>query len=641
MTNNSRPHNFVVLDYLFGAPAFYLACGLFFGVILGAHMQIFDFKLNIATIITIMTALFLTNRYSKTLSLIIAVFIGIIFQNSWEKSMEIGEKMFADGAKIKISTEFYSPPKYRSEKRMEQSATISGTDYRIGLILNGELTDSVILPGEKAQIIGIFRNYDKQNIVAPWEYDKVFQEKIKNSIGEIEIISITKRSAIPLVTALYRHIRKNFAQSRYESLYISIFTGDRSYLTPYINAFFRESGLIHFLAISGLHIAILIVAFSTIVYIFPLPKIVRNCAVVILVLLLPFAVGFNPATVRAVIMGTLLLVSPLFNKKNSLFNSLFCAMFIILSLYPMHIFLIGFQYSFVATFAVIAFAKLFGAYERSAHSAAPAFSKIISFAAMPIFLFLATTPIQIYHFGTITWSAPFANMFLLPVLQIICQIALVSLFIPLSAAPNLLLTISDALLGFLFDVINKYVIWTGLAENRTDISPLVFVVIIMTAIIFCTFRKHKIIYTVYLYLFIATFSLLSDLLKKDAIYTVSSRNFRMKLLDDAHPVVVILGGAQSGNYYKPAFLRWVRTHTDGYPFWTAPCKATLISDGSYIPSSFSKNFNHTILSNASGEIYFDSPQDTVKTSAISPKEKRRGKMPFAKEYVIQKKGRLK
>jgi len=255
---------------------------------------------------------------------------------------------------------------------------------------------------------------------------------------------------------------------------------------------------------------------------------------------------------------------------------------------------------------------------------------------MPIFLFLATTPIQIYHFGTITWSAPFANMFLLPILQIICQIALVSLFIPLSAAPNFLLAISDALLGFLFAVINKCVIWTGFAESQTDISPLVFIVIIMTVIIFSTFKKHKIIYAIYSYLFIATLSLFSDLLKKDAIYTVSSRNFRMKLLDGAEPVVVILGDAQTGNYYKPAFIRWVRTHTNG-SFWTAPRKAVFISDDNYIPSSFSKNFNHNVLSNASGEIYFDTPQDTIKTSAISPKEKRRGKMPFKKEYVLQKK----
>jgi ComEC/Rec2-related protein len=629
---NGEHHNFIVLDHLFSVPALYLASGLFLGITLGTHIQIFDFKLNFATVITIMVSLFLTNRYSKILSLIIAVFIGIIFQNSWEKSMEIGEKAFAEGNKIKIWTEFYSPPRYRDEKEMEQSATISGTDYRINLILKGKLTDSVVLPGEKAQIIGVFRNYDKQNNAAPWEYDKIFQEKIKNSIGEIEVISITKHSAIPPVTALYRHIRKNFAQSRYESLYISIFTGDRSFLTPDINAFFRESGLIHFLAISGLHIAILIIAFSTVFYILPLPKIMRNCAVIVLVLLLPFAAGFNPATIRAVIMGTLLLISPLFNKKNCALNSLFCAMFVILSLYPMHLFLIGFQYSFAAMFAVIILSKIVEGYEHPVYPAVNNFTKIISFAAMPIFLFLATAPIQVYHFGTITWSAPFANLFLLPALQIICQIALVSLFIPLFATPNFLLTISDALLGFLFTVINKYVIWTGLAESQTDISPLVFVAIIMTIIIFRTFKRHKIIYVIYSYLFITTLSLLWALLKKDAIYTVSYRNFRMKLLDGAYPVVVILGGAQTGNYYNPAFLRWVKTHADG-SVWSAPRKAIFISDGNYVPSSFSKNFNHIVVLNASGEVYFDTPQDTAETSAISLKEKSRGKTPFKKEYI--------
>ena len=524
--------------------------------------------------------------------------------------------MFRDSDTIQISVNFYSPPKYRSEKVMEQSATISKSDYRINLIFNKHLTDSILVPGENAKIWGIFRKYDTKNTAAPWEYDNIFQEKIKNSIGELEVISLKKQPKMPFITSLYHYIRKNFEKTRYESFYISIFTGDRSFLTQYISSFFRESGLVHFLAISGLHIAILIFAFSAIVFVLPLPILARKCAVVISILFLPFIAGFGPATLRAVIMGTIMVVSPLFNRKSTALNSLFLSCFLILSFYPMHMYLIGFQYSFAATFAVLILPKLIGEVK---------YKKTILVIAMPIFLFIVTTPIQIYHFGTLTSTAAPADLVLLPLLQIVCQIALFSLFIPIESVSNFLCSITDWMLDSLFWIINKYVISTGWGENHTDIPLIIFIIIITIIIVLCAFRRNRIIYSIYAFLFISTAFLCFDLYKKDAIYTISSQNFRMKLFDSNYPIAVVLGSAQTKNYYNPSFLRWIKVRSSGK-------KPILISDDSYIPQDFRKNFTHIILRNTTGEIYFDISADVIKTPPISADEKKRRKIDFAKKY---------
>jgi hypothetical protein len=130
-----------------------------------------------------------------------------------------------------------------------------------------------------------------------------------------------------------------------------------------------------------------------------------------------------------------------------------------------------------------------------------------------------------------------------------------------------------------------------------------------------------------------TFLLIFALLKRDTIHIVSSRNFRMKLLDSNYPVIVIIGGTKDKNYQNPAFLQWVKTHIDG-SFFALPRKVIFISDDDNVPSSFSGNYNHIVVQNASGEIYFDIPQDTIKTSPISKKERTKSKMPFKKEYIV-------
>ncbi|MDR0305108.1 MAG: ComEC/Rec2 family competence protein [Chitinispirillales bacterium] len=619
---NNKFRDFIPYKYLFCVPSLYLALGLSFGIILGTKYKIFTAEPNALITTVIIVSLLLTNRYSKTLSLIISIFIGLLLQNSWEKSIETGENLFPQNGAVLISAEFYSPPKYRSEKRMEQLVSLRKSDYRINLILKDTLTDYILESGQNAEILGIFRKYDNQNTAAPWEYDNIFQEKIKNSIGEIEVISIKKQTKMPHITAIYRHIRKNFAKTQYESLYISIFTGDRSFLTQNINSFFRESGLVHFLAISGLHIAILIFAFSAIIFILPLPILVRRCIVVCAILFLPFIVGFGPATLRAVIMGTIMLISPLFDRKSNALNSLFLSCFFILSLYPMHIFLVGFQYSFTATFAVLVFPKFIRDVK---------FREIILFFTLPIFLFVVITPIQIFHFGALTSATPLANLILLPILQAICQIALISLFIPIESISNFLCMMTDKALDLLFWIINKYVIFTGLGEDYANISPLIFIVIIVIVIILYTFSRNRIIYLTYAVLFMLSGLLISDLCKKDTIYTVSSQNFRMKLLDSNNPVLVILGAAQTKNYYNPSFLRWTKTHL-GSRFFSVKSKPVLISDNSYIPQKLSENFTHIILRNTTGKVYFDTYADTIKTTPFSAEETKIRKINIVKKY---------
>jgi len=605
-------------NFLHSTPAVFLAVGLFFGIITGTQIQIFNYPINFAIVAIIIVALILTNRYSRILSAFIAVCIGLILQNSWQASMNFGENYFSDNNLISLSADFYSAPSFRSEKEMTQLATISGSDYRIELIFNANLTQEILISGEQAKISGVFHKLDTKNTAAPWEFDNILQARIKNTIGELEIITIEKSEKMPHIVKIYKYIRKNFENSRYNSLYVSLFTGDRSFLTPYISAFFRESGLVHFLSISGLHIAILVVAVSAIIWILPLPLIARRCIIATSILYLPFLVGFGPATLRAVIMGLLLTISPIFNRKNNTMNSLFVTFFLILAIYPMHLFLIGFQYSFSATFAVLILPKLVGEQK---------YKNEIMFLAMPIFLFFATTPVQIFHFGTLTSSSIIANITALPVLTIICQAALVSILVPFEFVSNFILFYCDKLLDIILLAINKFVLLSGFSEGYTQISPFILIAITIIIIFLRLFAKRGIIFSIYLIFAFFTAFLLFNLCKKDTVYTIQSQNFRMKVYSGKNSYAVIIGGAQTKNYYNPAFLRWLNNRLSG-----SLLKPIIFTDNSYVPQEVLKNYIRIVLKNTTGEIKFEGEQEEQKTAPIAPEEKKQRRIEFVKKY---------
>jgi len=626
----NKLHNFIPANYLFSVPAAYLAVGLFFGIFSANNFSpLFQFKSNFVITFIVIISLILINRKSKELSLLAAFIAGFFLQNSWQNSQNFAENIFNDGDKIQISADFYSSPSFRNEKEMSQLATISGSDFRINLILTDTLTNFVIIPGERAKITGVFRKFDTRNTAAPWEYDNIFQDRIKNSIGGIEVISIEKSAKNPLAVELYRYIRRNFENTRYESFYISLMLGDRSFITPNVRAFFRESGLVHFLSISGMHIAIFIFAFSSIVLILPLPLMLRRVIIAVLILGLPLIVGFGPATLRAVIMGIILVLSPLFNRKSNAINSLFFACFLILAIYPMHFFLIGFQYSFSATFGILILSRLL----KNAK-----YPKTAMFLIMPILMFLLTTPVQIYHFGTMTLPSPLFNLFLLPILVFVFQVAFLSLFVYSDKMSQFLLDLCDKILDIVFLTVNEFVLFTGLGENYTSIPPFLFFAVILIIAVLFSFRRQKIIYATYAIFAMITAHLILDLSRKDTIYTISSQNFRMKVLDSSTPKAVILGGAQTRHYYDPKFRRWIETKLNG-GFFTRRANPVIITDGSYIPEDFLRNFTHIIMKNTTGEIKFDCENEEQKTRKIAPEEKKRRRVGTVREfnkYTIQR-----
>ena len=136
-------------------------------------------------------------------------------------------------------------------------------------------------------------------------------------------------------------------------LSFSLLTGNKNYLDGNILTSFRNGGVAHVLAVSGLHVGFL---YGILLFIFKKLKVKPKYStpVIILILFLYSGVcGFSPSSLRAVIMCAVFLSAKTLGKKNDSLNSLFLSALIVLLISPFYLTDAGFLLSYSCMLAII------------------------------------------------------------------------------------------------------------------------------------------------------------------------------------------------------------------------------------------------------------------------------------------------
>lgn len=119
---------------------------------------------------------------------------------------------------------------------------------------------------------------------------------------------------------------------------------------------YKNAGAVHILAVSGLHVGILLVLLQFLLL--PLErfqrgKILKLAIIVALLWSYAFVAGLSPSIVRAVTMFSFLAYALYLNRPTNTFNILALSMFFILLIKPLFLFQVGFQMSYAAVFAIV------------------------------------------------------------------------------------------------------------------------------------------------------------------------------------------------------------------------------------------------------------------------------------------------
>ncbi|WP_319229459.1 ComEC/Rec2 family competence protein [Draconibacterium orientale] len=119
---------------------------------------------------------------------------------------------------------------------------------------------------------------------------------------------------------------------------------------------FSAAGAMHVLAVSGLHVGILFIAFSFCFGFLQKRKIGRFIYVLLSISLLwcyAFITGLSPSVLRACTMFSLIIIAGNINRRANIYNSLAASAFLLLLVNPNNLFEVGFQLSYMAVFGIV------------------------------------------------------------------------------------------------------------------------------------------------------------------------------------------------------------------------------------------------------------------------------------------------
>ncbi|MDK2840847.1 MAG: competence protein ComEC [Anaerophaga sp.] len=197
--------------------------------------------------------------------------------------------------------------------------------------------------------------------------------------------------------------------------------GMRQELDNEIKTWFVHSGVIHVLAVSGLHVGIIFLFLNYILNSFlPRRSLFRLFFVITVLVVYALLTGAAPSVLRAVIMLSVIQTGNYFRRQSNIYNLLCVSAFIILLIQPSSLFHVGFWLSHLAVAGIVTFYPLlhrFYAY-RNIFVRSIGDMTLVSVSAQ-----LGTFPLSLYVFRAFPCWFLVSNFFILPLIAPILVLA--------------------------------------------------------------------------------------------------------------------------------------------------------------------------------------------------------------------------
>lgn len=270
--------------------------------------------------------------------------------------------------------------------------------------------------------------------------------------------------------------------------------GDASLFDQDTRNLFSKAGLAHLLAISGLHIGMLLLIIGWLLT--PLNYLrlhrLRMLLTIAAVAWFVFVTGASTSAVRASIMASFVMVAYIFHRQNSSLNALFAAAIIILVASPMAVYDIGFQLSFSAVLMIVIFypklrkwINALSGKDEPSFAAVPIWKRIaakgIAAIATVALTNLGCAVISAFYFHTLPLLSVLSNLIVIPIMP---------LFVAMGAVYTAFASfgVEISCIGTGIDWISAYITTIADIAGKAPISHITGVYISpIVAILYCLF----------------------------------------------------------------------------------------------------------------------------------------------------------
>ncbi len=240
--------------------------------------------------------------------------------------------------------------------------------------------------------------------------------RLQSARGSLTTLVVTARSYVQ------KQITRFVPSSDSQAVLLALLLGDRSRITDAQRERFARTGLMHLLAVSGLHVFLV----GMVLYVLLRPLLMR-CRLrwhtvevgraVLTILVLGFYMlltGARPSVVRAVVMSGLFIGGIVFQRSTHPLNTLGVAALVLLVFRPTALFDVGFQLSMAAVAGIVTLhPRLVEKVPEKYRSSVPG-DWLISMLSVSAAAMLGTAPVLLYHFGWVSVGGLVLNVVGIP-----------------------------------------------------------------------------------------------------------------------------------------------------------------------------------------------------------------------------------
>jgi competence protein ComEC len=242
----------------------------------------------------------------------------------------------------------------------------------------------------------------------------------------------------------------------------ALLLGQRQDISEEVYTSYTNAGAIHILAVSGLHVGIVLLI---LLFIFkPIErlkhgKLIKPLLLVSILWSFALVAGLSASVTRAVTMFSIVTIALNLKRPTNIYNTLAISMFIILLFKPLFLFDVGFQLSYLAVFSIVAIDPFLYKLWQPKNYVIDKFWHTFTITVSAQF---GIIPVSLYYFHQFPGLFFISNLVIIPFLGLILGFGiLVILLALLNLLPNLVANI----FGYIIGLMNNFVGWVSQQES--------------------------------------------------------------------------------------------------------------------------------------------------------------------------------
>ncbi|WP_418602848.1 ComEC/Rec2 family competence protein [Hwangdonia sp.] len=241
----------------------------------------------------------------------------------------------------------------------------------------------------------------------------------------------------------------------------ALLLGQRQDISEEVYTSYTNAGAIHILAVSGLHVGIILLILT---FVFkPIErlkhgKLIKAILLVLCLWCFALIAGLSASVTRAVTMFSIVAIAMNLKRPTNVYNTLAISMFVILLFKPLFLFDVGFQLSYLAVFAIVAIDPMLYNLWRPKNWFLDKYWHTLTVTVSAQF---GIIPVSLFYFHQFPGLFFISNLVIIPFLGLILGLGILVILL---AAINILPNFFAEIYGYIISGMNGFVGWVSKQE---------------------------------------------------------------------------------------------------------------------------------------------------------------------------------